>query len=182
VLVARAAAAVAPIEQMALYEPPFLVDDSRPPIADDFLPRLEALLADGRRSEAMRQAFAEGMGMPRVAVAVMRRLPVWRRLERVANTMPYDWTLLANDHHGRPLRAREWTSATAPGIVFSGSKSPAQLRSAARALAEVLPRAEHREVAGQGHNPSNKVLAAAVAESFAPAARPVRFGAAVRVA
>jgi Alpha/beta hydrolase family len=169
VLAARAAAAGAPIDQMALYEPPFLVDDSRTPPAADFLVRLEALLAEERRGDAMRQLFVEGMGMPRLIPAVMRLLPIWRRLERVAHTIPYDWTLLGDDHQGRPLRRSDWAAATAPATVFSGSKSPAQLRSAARALAEVLPRAEHRELAGQSHNPSNKVLAAAVVEALAPA-------------
>src|SRR5829696_9175256 len=168
VLAARAAAAGAPIDQLALYEPPFLVDDSRTPPAADFLPRLEALLAADRRSDAMRQLFVEGMGMPRVIPAVMRWLPIWRRLERVAHTIPYDWRLLGDDHRGRPLRRADWAPAIVPTIVFSGSKSPAQLRSAARALAAALPRAEHRELAGQSHNPSNKVLAAAVIEALAP--------------
>jgi len=171
VLAARASAAGAPIEQMALYEPPFLVDDSRTPPADDFLVRMEALLAEERRGDAMRQLFVEGMGMPRLIPAVMRLLPIWRRLEPVAHTIPYDWTLLGEDHQGRPLRRSEWAAATTPAIAFSGSKSPAQLRSAARALAEALPQAEHRELAGQSHNPSNKVLAAAVIEALAPARR-----------
>jgi len=169
VLAARAAAAGAPIETMALYEPPFLVDDSRTPPAADFLARLEGLLADGRRGDAMRQLFVEGMGMPRVIPAVMRLLPLWGRLERVAHTIPYDWTLLGDDHQGRPLRRSDWASATTPAIVLSGSKSPAQLRNAARALAEVLPHAEHRELARQSHNPSNKALAAAVVDALAPA-------------
>ena len=174
VLAARAAATGAPIDELALYElalyePPFLVHDSRAPPAADFLARLEALLAEERRGDAMRQLFVKGMGMPRLIPAVMRLLPIWRRLERVAHTIPYDWTLLGDDHQGRPLRRSDWAVATTPAIVFSGSKSPAQLRSAAQALAEVLPQAEHRELAGQSHNPSNKVLAAAVIEALAPA-------------
>ncbi len=40
------------IRKLALYEAPFIVDDSRPSTPPDFLPRLSGLLAAGRREEA----------------------------------------------------------------------------------------------------------------------------------
>src|SRR5512137_163645 len=39
------------IPRLALYEPPFIVDDSRPPMPEDFRARLQGLLAEGRRGD-----------------------------------------------------------------------------------------------------------------------------------
>ena len=118
--------------------------------------------------------------MPAFIPVVMRLLPLWRRLKRVAHTIPYDWALLGDDHQGKPLDPAEWAPVTAPAVVLSGAKSPAQLRNAARAMAAVLPNAEHVELPGQSHNPSMKVLAPVLVDHLArdderapAAARPV---------
>ena len=56
------------IEKLALYEAPFIVDDSRSPLADDYLARLEGLVASGRRSDAIRLFMREGVGLPRYSL------------------------------------------------------------------------------------------------------------------
>ena len=52
------------IEKLALYEAPFIVDDSRPPIPNDYLKRLEGLVASGRRGDAVRLFMREGWAFP----------------------------------------------------------------------------------------------------------------------
>jgi len=42
------------IRKLAVYEAPFIVDASRPPIPDDFLTRLNGLVASDRRADAVR--------------------------------------------------------------------------------------------------------------------------------
>jgi hypothetical protein len=37
-----------PITKLALFEPPFVVDDSRPPLPADYVGRLDAVVADGQ--------------------------------------------------------------------------------------------------------------------------------------
>src|SRR5262245_21414104 len=44
----RAAAAGVPIRRLALYEPPFIVDDTRPPLPDDYVTHIDELIATGR--------------------------------------------------------------------------------------------------------------------------------------
>lgn len=68
---------------------------------------------------------------------------------------------------GKPLSAEQWASATAPTLVIVGEKSPEQLRQAGYAIADALPNAQHRELKGQSHNPSMKVLAPVVEDFFA---------------
>ena len=41
------------ITKLALYEPPFIVDESRPPLPDDYLTQLTGLISSGRRGEAV---------------------------------------------------------------------------------------------------------------------------------
>ncbi len=41
------------IRKLALYEPPFIIDDSRPPLPEDFAAHLEGLVAAGRRGDAV---------------------------------------------------------------------------------------------------------------------------------
>src|SRR5882762_5064638 len=51
------------IRKLALYEAPFIVDDSRTPIPDDFLARLNGLIAADRRADAVRM-FMGLVGVP----------------------------------------------------------------------------------------------------------------------
>jgi pimeloyl-ACP methyl ester carboxylesterase len=53
------------ISRLALYEPPFIVDDSRPPLPDDYVAQLDALLADGRRGAAVELFMTTTVGRAR---------------------------------------------------------------------------------------------------------------------
>lgn len=174
VLALRAAAAQLPVRRLASYEPPFLVDNSRPVPAADFASRLERHLAAGQRSAAVKLYMTEGMGAPGFFVGAMRMLPVWGRLKAVAHTLPYDWALLKGTLTGEPLEIEPWSHVTAPTLAMAGQKSPAQLRNAAVQLAARVPHARHEELAGQGHNPSMKVQARLLSEYFRAEAEPDR--------
>ena len=67
---------------------------------------------------------------------------------------------------GEPLLPAEWASITVPALVVHGSNSPINLKHGSRALAEVLPNAELRELDGT-HNFKLKVLAPVLDEFFA---------------
>ena len=69
--------------------------------------------------------------------------------------------------YGAPLNAEEWSSLTVPTLVAYGAKSPAVLQQGSRALAEVLPNVELRELKSVSHNVKMDVLAPVLAEFFA---------------
>src|SRR5204863_3506278 len=50
-LALEATAAGAPISRLAIYEAPYIVDDSRPPLASDYIEHLEELVAMDKRPE-----------------------------------------------------------------------------------------------------------------------------------
>lgn len=166
-LALRAAGAAIGIDQVAVYETPFVVnaDDKRP--SADYGQRLDALIAHNDQSGAVTHFMRNAMSMPAPAVAAMRLMPVWKLMKANAPTLRYDWAALAEHNmQGRPLRTAEWASVTMPVLVVYGAKSPSSLRNGARALAEVLPDAELRELAGMGHRLKVNVLAPVLAEFF----------------
>lgn len=153
------------ITRLALYEPPFIVDDSRPPIPADIVSQLDAQIGSGRRSDAVR-LFLRQMGAPRPVIAVMRLLPLWSRLTQVAHTLPYDLTILAPYQKGTELPEGRWADVTIPTLVMVGGKSPTWFHHGTRALADTLPNTQHRVVEGQTHNVKAKALAPALTEFF----------------
>jgi pimeloyl-ACP methyl ester carboxylesterase len=136
--------------------------------APDYAARLDELVAAGDRSGAVKHFMRKGMGIPAPFVALMRLLPMWRDMKAVAHTLPYDWVALGEHRmHGSPLDPAEFARIDAPTLVVSGAKSPAELRKGSRALAEVLPNGELRELEGVSHNVKMDALAPHLTEFFA---------------
>jgi pimeloyl-ACP methyl ester carboxylesterase len=154
-----------PIAALALYEAPFIVDDTRAPAPPDFAGRLQAMVAAGRRGDAVR-SFMRFVGVPRVLVAVMRVLPMWSKLTGIAHTLPYDASIVGGDQLGKPLDATRWAGVEVPTLVLDGGKSPDWMRNAARALADAVPGARHQTLPGQTHVVSPKALAPPLMEYF----------------
>ena len=153
------------IEKLALYEAPFIVDDSRAAVPDDYLPRLQGLVAADRRSDAIRLFLRQGVGVPAVFVAMMRIMPAWSKLRAVAPTIIYDAALVNDYRRGEPLPSDRWTSVTMPTLVAAGGKSPEWMRNAMRELADVLD-ARHTTLEGQTHIVKGEVLAPVLVEFF----------------
>ncbi len=154
------------ITKLAMYEPPFIVDDSRPLPPEDYTLRLNALIAAGRRGDAFALFMTEAVGVPAEFVAQMRNDPSWAASEAVAHTLAYDDAIMGNTVSGSPLPLRKWSSVTVPTLVIAGGESPASMHHGAQALVEVLPDAQPRTLEGQGHNADPEVLAPVLAAFF----------------
>ncbi len=81
------------IAKLALYEPPFIIDDSRPHMPEDFVSHLNELVATGRRSEAV-ERWMEFLRTPDEMLAEMRQSPWWPQLEANAQSLVYDATIM----------------------------------------------------------------------------------------
>ena len=158
-----AAAAGVGIRRLALYEAPFVVDATIAPLPADWLPTLEAALAEGRRGAAVSQ-FMRRVGVPRPFIALMHVLPAWNKLTAVAHTLPYDFAVLGDTQSGAPLPAERWADVAAPTAVLAGGKSAAWMQNGMRALAKTLG-AYHETLPGQTHMVKPDVLAPAL-EAF----------------
>lgn len=164
-LALRAAASgrIAGIERIVAFEPPFVVDRERHVPPAGFGEALHELVAADRRSDTVRYFMTRCMGMPKALVAIMRLLPFWSKLTATASSTPHDWAVMGEFMRGEPLRPSDWAGVTAPTLVLAGGRSEQLLRTAARAAADVLPDAEHRELPELSHNPDVKILVAAAA-------------------
>jgi pimeloyl-ACP methyl ester carboxylesterase len=87
VLALEAANRVPGIQKLALYEAPFIIDDSRPPISQEYWASISDSIAEGDRSDAVK-LFLKAVGVPAIFLALMRLIPVWSKLKRVAHTLP----------------------------------------------------------------------------------------------
>jgi len=155
-----------PITKLALYESPCIVDDTNAPIPGDFLTRLNGLVAEDRRGDAVKM-FLRLVDLPAVAMLLMPLLPAWSKLKSVAHTLPYDITIVQDNQRGKPFPAGRWAGATMPTLAMEGSRSPAWMRNGMRALAAVLPNATFRTLEGQTHRLKADAAAPVLTEFFA---------------
>jgi pimeloyl-ACP methyl ester carboxylesterase len=167
-LALRAAGTAIGVERLSVYEVPFMVTPEAKRPTPDYGERLDELVAAGDRSGAVKHFMRNSIGIPAPVVALMPLMPMWKGLKATAHTLPYDWAALGkHTMYGAPLRAEEWASVTMPTLVVYGSKSPAVLQQGSRALAEVLPNAQLRELEGISHNLRMNVVPPVLAEFFA---------------
>ena len=159
------------IRKLALYEAPYVVDDTHEPLPPNFISETKALVAAGDRSGAVKK-FMRYVGTPAIVVFVMSLLPFWKKFTTIAHTLANDLEIIAPHHNGRPFPGDKWSSVTTPVLVMAGGKSPAYMQNSMRAWARAFPNAVHRTLAGQTHMVKQAVLAPALIEFFSLASEP----------
>jgi len=168
------------VTKVAMYEPPFLVDNSRPPVPADYIARLQEFIAEGRRGDAVALFMTDAVGIPAEFVEQMRSAPMsetfadeegmvppeWAEMEQVAHTLVYDAMIMGDTMSGKPLDAAKWASATMPTLVITGGNSAPFFATGAKQLVEQLPNARHFVLEGQDHNVAPDALAPVLTEFF----------------
>jgi pimeloyl-ACP methyl ester carboxylesterase len=162
-LALEAAASGLDIRMVAAYEPPF-VGNGGPHGEADHERHLQGLLAAGDRGGAVKYFMRSMVGVPAPMVVMMQLMPwIWPKLAAVAHTLPYDAAVMS----GFKVPTARLASIKVPTLAMHGSRTDLRLRKAARAVADAVPGAQHRTLAGQTHNVNPAVLASAVVEFFA---------------
>ena len=158
-----AAASGLGITKLVVYEPPFVSDDFGH-AAPNHEAQLNRLIAAGRRGDAVRYFMRQMVGVPALFVAMMRVMfGVWRKLEAVAHTLPYDAAVLGDFTVPRQRLA----AITVPTLAINGEKTDVRLRHAVQAVAAAVPGAQRRTLKGQTHNVAPKALTPVLVEFFA---------------
>jgi len=164
-LALEAARRGANLDRLAVYEAPFIVDDTHPGNDLDLPQQLQAMVDDDRRGDAVK-TFMRIVGVPAPFRAMMRLMPVWKKLTGVAHTLPYDLSIVIAHEQGRPLPDDYYAGVRPDTLVIAGGRSPEYLRNAQAALAAAVPHARLETLAGQTHMIKPKVTAPVVARHF----------------
>ncbi|MEK8141896.1 alpha/beta fold hydrolase [Streptomyces sp. M10(2022)] len=93
ILALEAALAGVPMRKLALLEPPYWVEGFRRP-EEDFTQKLQALLDQEKRGEAIEYFLAEHVGFPPEWIAQWRASPIWPANEALAHTLIYDTAVI----------------------------------------------------------------------------------------
>lgn len=164
-LALASAASGARITRLALWEPNFLVDDSLAPLPPDYLDRLKALVAAGRRTDAVEYFLTTAVGIPAESIAPLRGSPRWPAMEAIAHTIAYDGAIVRASLTGKPIPSGRWRSVSMPTLVIDGGTT-AWLSHGADALARALPNARRRTLAGQSHAVEPDAIAPVLGDFF----------------
>ena len=173
-LALEAAAHGLAIARLALWEPNFLVDDSRPPLPPDYVQQLTELVSSGRRGAAVALFLTKAVGLPAEFVAPMQQSPAWPAMEAEAHTLAYDGMVVGDSMSGKPLAAERWVHVTVPTLVIDGGQTP-WLTVGAQAITDTLAHAKRRTLEGQPHDVAPGAIAPVLNEFFAAETEARRF-------
>lgn len=149
------------MKKLAVWEPPYILQGSRPPVPQDYNEQLDLLLAEGRRGDMIELWMTQVVGMPSEFVAQLRQAPFWPAQEAFAHTLVYD-TILTGDFS---LPTERLARIAVETLVIDGGTTP-WLSQAADAVAAVIPDARRSTIAGQPHNVADEAMAPVLREFF----------------
>lgn len=157
-----AAASDLNVSKLALWEPPYIIDDSRPKPPADTASIYRGFVAEGKRGDAVEYFMAKVVGLPPEFVAFARSQPWWSAQEAIAHTLAYDATIMGD----YSLPTEQAASVTVPTLVMAGGASWDWMKNSAQTLARTLPHGQYRTLEGQEHNVAPDVMASALKEFF----------------
>lgn len=149
------------IKKLALWEPSFILEGSRPPAPHDYKEQLIQMLREGRRGDMVELFLTKAVGMPVEFVAPMRQAPFWAAQVAFAPTLIYEATLVGDFS----LPKERIAKVTTPTLVIDGGTIP-WLSQAAQAVASALPHAQRHTISGQPHNVDPQALAPVLVSFF----------------
>jgi len=161
-LALQAAAHSPLIQKLALFEPPFIVDDSQSRPPTNLATRYDEMIAAGRRGDAVEYFMTKVVGLPAEFADQARKAPWWLAQEAMAHTLAYDAAIMGDFSLPIELAA----SVTAPTLVIAGEASFPFMRVTAQALAGALPDGHALILEGQTHDIAPQVLAPVLEEFF----------------
>jgi len=158
ILALAAALTGVPVASLVILEAPVVVPVA-PPRDATIGPELDALVAAGRRGDAVELYQTRVIGLPPQAVAGQRDQPWWPSLEAVAPSLVYDWAVTDSFQE-----ASRFAGVEVPTLVLRADETWPVITASADALVAAIPGARLATVPGRDHAPDPVATAAAVAE------------------
>lgn len=150
------------IAKLALWEPPYIVEGSRPYPPPNTAAIFRDFVAQGKRGDAAEYFMTQVVGLPPDFAAFARTQPWWAQQEAIAHTLAYDAEVMGDYHFPADLAA----SVAAPTIVLAGSATFPFLLATAEKMAETIPGATYQLLPDQQHNVDPHVIGPALTAFF----------------
>ncbi|HEX2130207.1 MAG TPA: alpha/beta hydrolase [Actinophytocola sp.] len=142
------------VRALALWEPPFSLDDDGVAFADE----LQRLVDAGRHERAVEYFMKD---MPPEWLEGSKAGPAWPVMVDIAPSLTGDAAALARSQGGGSWATR-WASVEVPTLVLTGAQTLPIFPPAAEALAQALPDARRETISASGHGWEPAVMAAAL--------------------
>jgi pimeloyl-ACP methyl ester carboxylesterase len=170
VLAMRATAALpGKVRRLAVYEPPLVVDRSRPLPPADYRQRVDDMIANGRNGDAVKFFMTKVVNGPAFLAVIMPLVPAWSKLKAVAPTLRYDFAIIGAAMRGEGL-PEEFRKVLAgvdvPTLVGDGGKSPAWMRNGVQAVADAIGQTRRITLPRQTHQVKAAALAPELIDFF----------------
>lgn len=146
--------------KLAVWETPFIIPGTRPPVPADYKQQQEKLLAEGRRGDMPELFLTVAVGLPVEFVKPMRDFPGWSAFVESAPALIHDAEVVGDFSIPDTLK-----NVTTPTLVLDGGMTP-WMTTGADELAKVLPNATRQTLAGQQHNVEATAIAPALIAFF----------------
>lgn len=149
------------VRKLAIYEAPYSMDEAGRKAAEEYSTALKKVLVSRRNGDAV-ALFIRLVGVSEKQVQAMKRMPLWRGLEKLAPTLAYDSQIMGPGNALPTFLGRVST----PTLVMHGGAGASAMRDAAQAISKTIPNAQLRTLAGETHGVKPKSLAPVLQEFF----------------
>ena len=160
----RAAAGGAPVDAVAVLEPPYRVGEDAPRVPDGYTDTIVELCSTGRRGDAVAFFMTKAVGQPPEAVEQARKLPMWPGLEAMAHTLAYDAHVMGGDPSALPEEML--ANLGVPVLAVHSTTSPDWMAAGAVAVAETVPGGRLASLPGGFHEVPADTLAPVLREFY----------------
>ncbi|WP_078578211.1 alpha/beta fold hydrolase [Salipaludibacillus agaradhaerens] len=147
------------LTKLAVFEPPLILDESRPPLPSHYVEQLNDAIQQGDRTKAVTIFMSQALLIPNQYLEPMQRDPMWQEFEDVAHTLPYDGMIVKDVAKGMPLPKGKWSNVLCATCVIAGEHSEAFFHDGAKKLVEHLNDGEYHILQGQDHDVAPTALA-----------------------
>jgi pimeloyl-ACP methyl ester carboxylesterase len=150
------------ITRLALWEPPYIIEGTRPLPAPNTAQIYRDLVAQGKRGDAVEYFMLKVVGLPPDFAAYARTQPWWAGQEAIAHTLAYDAEVMGD----YTLPAERAAEVRTPTIVLVGGASFPFMHATGEKLAEIMPNAQYQLLEGQTHDVDPAAIAPALTTFF----------------
>ena len=146
------------VTKLVIFEPPFSINPKDGEDWKIYTNQVTEYVQAGHFGDAAK-LFLATAGVPKLFMRLLSISPLWRKIKKLARTLPYDAQIV----YDRALPTGAF-AITTPTAIIDGGSSPQSMLAATEALAKRLPHAWHQTLPHQTHNVKPKVIAPIITE------------------